>query len=101
MSVTIPNGDGRVNSRIENYTAFFEKDSANDNAEQKENRLKNYTDVVNGMCLSKLIYIGADSNDPIIQDITMVRPSCMSMVGPSLSISRGFTRAKDFYNQLV
>lgn len=48
MAVSIPNGDGRVNSRIENYTAFFEKNSANDNEEQKKNRLENYTDVVNG-----------------------------------------------------
>ena len=49
MAVVQNNGDGRVNSRIANYTAFFEKDSANDNADHKANRLTNYTDVVNGM----------------------------------------------------
>lgn len=48
MAVSIPNGDGRVNSRIENYTAFFDKNSVHDSEEHKKNRLENYTDVVNG-----------------------------------------------------
>lgn len=47
-TVSIPNGDGRVNSRIENYTAFFDNDSSKDTEEHKKNRLENYTDVVNG-----------------------------------------------------
>lgn len=47
-TVSIPNGDGRVNSRIANYTAFFDKDAAHDGEEHKQNRLDNYTDVVNG-----------------------------------------------------
>jgi len=46
--VNTPNGDGRINSRISNYTAFFDTDSKKDNEEHKKNRLDNYTDVVNG-----------------------------------------------------
>jgi len=42
------NGDGRVNSRIENYTAFWEKDTKNESATSNDNRLDAYTDVVNG-----------------------------------------------------
>jgi sterol 24-C-methyltransferase len=44
--------DGRVNSRIENYTAFWEKDSAKDSDVQKANRVENYTDVINGEYLT-------------------------------------------------
>jgi len=40
--------DGRVKDRISNYTDFFHKDSAKDGDAEKENRLENYTDVVNG-----------------------------------------------------
>ncbi|KAF9519344.1 hypothetical protein BS47DRAFT_1337105 [Hydnum rufescens UP504] len=40
--------DGRINSRIENYTKFFEADGATDSKEHTENRLQNYADVVNG-----------------------------------------------------
>jgi len=47
MSFIKENGDGRDNSRITNYTAFFE-DSQNDNETHKENRLNNYANVVNG-----------------------------------------------------
>jgi hypothetical protein len=47
-TIGVLNGDGRVNSRIANYTAFFETDSKNDSEEHKKNRLENYTDVVNG-----------------------------------------------------
>lgn len=47
-TVSVPNGDGRINSRIANYTAFFETDSKDDSEEHKKNRLENYTDVVNG-----------------------------------------------------
>lgn len=48
VSVRDSLSDGRVNSRIANYTAFFEADSKNDSEEHKKNRLENYTDVVNG-----------------------------------------------------
>lgn len=54
MASTAPNtdanvlADGRQNSRIENYTAFWEKDSKNDGDSQKANRVDNYTDVING-----------------------------------------------------
>ncbi|EJD54091.1 hypothetical protein AURDEDRAFT_110716 [Auricularia subglabra TFB-10046 SS5] len=41
------NADGRVNSRIANYTSFFE-DSHKDGKEHTDNRLANYTDVING-----------------------------------------------------
>ena len=47
MSHTKENDDGRDNTRIANYTAFFES-SQNDNETQKENRLNNYAAVVNG-----------------------------------------------------
>jgi len=47
MSLIKENGDGRDNSRIANYTAFFEN-SQNDNETHKENRLNNYATVVNG-----------------------------------------------------
>jgi len=47
-TVSTRKGDGRVNSRITNYTKFFEEDSKNDTEEHKKNRLENYTDVVNG-----------------------------------------------------
>jgi sterol 24-C-methyltransferase len=55
--------DGRVNDRIANYTAFWEKDSKNDGETQKANRLDNYTEVVNGtsadsFLLSMLTRIG-------------------------------------------
>jgi sterol 24-C-methyltransferase len=41
--------DGRVNARISNYVGFFEKDANSNGADTaKENRLENYTDVVNG-----------------------------------------------------
>jgi hypothetical protein len=40
--------DGRVNDRIANYTAFWEKESTKDSDTQKANRLENYTEVVNG-----------------------------------------------------
>ena len=48
-TTTAPSADGRVNSRIANYTGFWEKDSAKDTDVQKSNRLENYTDVINGI----------------------------------------------------
>jgi sterol 24-C-methyltransferase len=41
-------GDGRVNKRIENYTAFWQKDMNKEATADTENRTENYTDVVNG-----------------------------------------------------
>ena len=41
--------DGRQKDRIENYTKFWQKDTSNESEVDNENRLENYTDVVNGM----------------------------------------------------
>ncbi|CAE7102344.1 unnamed protein product [Rhizoctonia solani] len=40
--------DGRVKSRVANYTAFWDDDSAKDGDAHKANRLENYKDVING-----------------------------------------------------
>ncbi|CCO29390.1 hypothetical protein BN14_03402 [Rhizoctonia solani AG-1 IB] len=40
--------DGRVKSRVANYTAFWDNDSAKDGDAHKDNRLENYKDVING-----------------------------------------------------
>ena len=40
--------DGRVQSRVENYAKFWDKDSAQDGQAQMDNRLDQYTEVVNG-----------------------------------------------------
>ncbi len=42
--------DGRVESRVENYTKFWKKDTAQEGASDNENRLDSYTEVVNGQC---------------------------------------------------
>ncbi|EJD50998.1 hypothetical protein AURDEDRAFT_121438 [Auricularia subglabra TFB-10046 SS5] len=47
MSGAAANTDGRVGSRIANYTAFWE-DSHKDAKEHADNRLANYADVING-----------------------------------------------------
>ncbi|KAG8947520.1 Delta(24)-sterol C-methyltransferase [Tulasnella sp. 424] len=44
----VPSADGRVNSRVAKYVGFFEKDSTKDGQAHQENRLENYTEVVNG-----------------------------------------------------
>jgi sterol 24-C-methyltransferase len=44
-----PIADGRVQNRIENYTAFWQKDKSQESEVDNENRLDSYTDVVNGM----------------------------------------------------
>jgi sterol 24-C-methyltransferase len=41
--------DGRVGSRIENYSDFWQKDTAKEAQVDSDNRLENYTDVVNGV----------------------------------------------------
>lgn len=43
-----PQADGRVGNRIENYTAFWQKDTAKEQTADADNRLDSYTDVVNG-----------------------------------------------------
>ncbi|OCH86498.1 hypothetical protein OBBRIDRAFT_797119 [Obba rivulosa] len=40
--------DGRVGSRIQNYTKFWQKDAAQDGKADTDNRVDSYTDVVNG-----------------------------------------------------
>ncbi|EJC98250.1 delta-sterol C-methyltransferase [Fomitiporia mediterranea MF3/22] len=40
--------DGRVEKRVENYTAFWQKDMSKEAGVDKENRLESYADVVNG-----------------------------------------------------
>ncbi|CAE6433126.1 unnamed protein product [Rhizoctonia solani] len=40
--------DGRVKSRVANYTAFWDGDSAKDGDVHKANRVENYKDVING-----------------------------------------------------
>ncbi|CAE6395872.1 unnamed protein product [Rhizoctonia solani] len=40
--------DGRVKSRVANYTAFWDNDSTKDGDAHKDNRLENYKDVING-----------------------------------------------------
>lgn len=53
MSVLIQDhtsmADGRQRDRIANYTKFWNKDIATEDATNTENRLDSYTDVVNGM----------------------------------------------------
>jgi hypothetical protein len=41
--------DGRVGSRIENYSDFWQKDIRKEGQVESDNRLENYTDVVNGV----------------------------------------------------
>lgn len=48
MAASTPNGDGRVNSRIENYTEFWQKDMHKEEKADTDNRVDSYTDVVNG-----------------------------------------------------
>ncbi|KJA25493.1 hypothetical protein HYPSUDRAFT_37472 [Hypholoma sublateritium FD-334 SS-4] len=47
-AVSTPRSDGRVESRVENYTKFWKKDTAQEGATDNEHRLEAYTDVVNG-----------------------------------------------------
>ncbi|KAF8708201.1 DEAD protein, partial [Rhizoctonia solani] len=48
MATTETLDDGRVKSRVANYTAFWDNDSAKDGDAHKDNRLENYKDVING-----------------------------------------------------
>jgi sterol 24-C-methyltransferase len=41
-------GDGRVGSRIESYSGFWQKDANKEAQADSDTRVENYTDVVNG-----------------------------------------------------
>jgi sterol 24-C-methyltransferase len=58
MATATANADGRVHTRIANYTGFWEKEAAVDGEEHTVNRLDNYTDVVNG----PFLFFSADRN---------------------------------------
>lgn len=45
----MPSTDGRVDSRVANYVGFFDKDAHKDSKVHQDNRIENYTDVINGM----------------------------------------------------
>ncbi len=40
--------DGRVGDRIENYTGFWQKDMNKEKKNDTDNRVENYTEVING-----------------------------------------------------
>ncbi|KAL5480775.1 ERG6 [Sanghuangporus weigelae] len=40
--------DGRIEKRVENYTAYWQKDVSKENDEGTQNRISSYADVVNG-----------------------------------------------------
>jgi sterol 24-C-methyltransferase len=40
--------DGRVDSRFENYSGFWQKDLTKEAQVDSDNRIDNYTDIVNG-----------------------------------------------------
>jgi hypothetical protein len=42
--------DGRVDSRFENYSRFWEKVLTKEAQVDLDNRIENYTDIVNGAC---------------------------------------------------
>ncbi|THU81749.1 delta-sterol C-methyltransferase [Dendrothele bispora CBS 962.96] len=44
----VKHADGREDSRIQNYTKFWQKDTSKEAQTDNENRLDSYTDVVNG-----------------------------------------------------
>lgn len=44
----MPAADARSEARVSNYTKFWQKDSAQDGANDKTIRLDKYTDLVNG-----------------------------------------------------
>lgn len=47
-SIIMPSADARSEARVSNYTKFWKKDSAQDGESDRENRLSQYTDLVNG-----------------------------------------------------
>ena len=40
--------DGRIDSRIQNYTSFWQKDTQLDSKVDTDTRVDNYTEVING-----------------------------------------------------
>jgi hypothetical protein len=90
--------DGRVGSRIENYSGFWQKDLRKEDQVDSDIRLKNYTEVVNGVArysLSRAVSSAHPHPLPCpIQATTTARRSSMSTVGPSRSTSRASTRAR-------
>ena len=44
----MPSSDGRVGSRIENYSSFWQKDTSKEAQVDLDTRVENYTNVVNG-----------------------------------------------------
>jgi sterol 24-C-methyltransferase len=58
--------DGRVGSRIENYSGFWQKDTSKESQVDSDTRIENYTDVVNGAALNASHTIGiANSHSPV------------------------------------
>lgn len=49
-TTNIPMEDGRVENRLQNYTKFWKTDLNKEEKHDSENRLNQYTDVVNGLC---------------------------------------------------
>ena len=89
--------DGRVGSRIENYSDFWQKDMRKEGQVESDNRLENYTDVVNGMLLiffSLHGHVIGSLAPPPTQGTTTARRSSMSTAGPGHSTSRASTRAR-------
>lgn len=88
--------DGRVGSRIENYSDFWHKDIRKEGQVESDNRLENYTDVVNGVLLffSPYGHVIGSSAPPPTQGTTTARRNSMSTVGPGHSTSRASTRAR-------
>ena len=46
--IVMSSSDGRVGSRIENYSSFWQKDTSKEAQVDSDTRVENYTDVVNG-----------------------------------------------------
>lgn len=49
--------DGRVGRRIENYAQFWQKDLSKEAAQDSENRLDSYVDVVNGESRPSVLFV--------------------------------------------
>lgn len=54
--VSSPDAEGRIGSRIENYSNFWQKDLTKEKDTDTENRVGGYTDVVNGTLLVFIVY---------------------------------------------
>ena|ERR1700761_5569656 len=91
-TATAPIQDGRIQSRVENYTGFWEKDSANDTEVQRANRLDQYTDVINGSSSPSSII--DTLVEGAIQGTMTALLSSTSMAGLKVFISPAFTKAR-------